>query len=190
MNIGAHTFEEFKSLVAAFHGYPAPGVLLGGYMVEMARTALPPGVLFEVVAESAKCLPDAIQLLTPCSAGNNWMKVINLGRYALVMYDKYTGEGVRVYVDARRLEAWPELRAWLMKEKPKAEQNAENLLKEIEAAGDRVCGIQTIRIHSRFLEHAHMGEVGLCPVCGEGFPKNDGAICRGCQGGAPYDLIG
>ena len=88
MNIGPHTFQEFKDMAAAFHGYPAPGLLIGGYMVEMARAALPEGILFEAVVESRKCLPDAVQLLTPCSTGNNWMKVITLGRYAVSLYDK------------------------------------------------------------------------------------------------------
>jgi len=96
MNIGPYTFAEFKERAAAFHGYPAPGLLLGGYMVAMAQRALPEGTLFEAVVESKKCLPDAVQLLTLCSTGNNWMKVINLGRYALSLFDKYSGKGFRV----------------------------------------------------------------------------------------------
>jgi formylmethanofuran dehydrogenase subunit E len=190
VNIGSYTFDEFKAAAAAFHGYPAPGLLLGGYMVEAAKAALPPGILFEVVVESKKCLPDAVQLLTPCSAGNNWMKVVNLGRYALSMFDKYTGEGVRVRVDVGRLSAWPELRAWFLKEKSKAEQDAEKLLREIEAAGDGVCVVAPIRIRERLLGHAHMGAIGVCPACGEAFPAKDGVICRGCQGEAPYVPLG
>ena len=87
MNIGQYTFQEFKDRAAAFHGYPAPGLLIGGYMVEMAKAALPAGILFEAVVESKKCLPDAVQLLTLCSTGNNWMKIVNLGRYAVVVLD-------------------------------------------------------------------------------------------------------
>ncbi|MDR1776644.1 MAG: FmdE family protein [Desulfovibrio sp.] len=188
MNIGQYSFEEFKAKAAAFHGYPAPGLLLGGYMVEKARAALPPGTLFEVVVESKKCLPDAVQLLTPCSAGNNWMKVLNLGRYALSMFDKYTGEGARVYVDVPRLAAWPELRAWFLKEKAKADQDAEKLLREIEEAGDSVCGLERIHIRDRFRGHARVGAISVCPSCGEAFPAKDGVICRGCQGEAPYTL--
>jgi formylmethanofuran dehydrogenase subunit E len=26
----------------------------------------------------------------------------------------------------------------------------------------------------------------VCPLCGEGYPKDDGDICLGCQGEAPY----
>ncbi|MFV0423570.1 FmdE family protein [Oleidesulfovibrio sp.] len=186
MNIGKYTFEEFKELAAAFHSYPAPGLLLGGYMVEMARRQLPEGTLFEAMVESAKCLPDAVQLLTLCSTGNQWMKVIPLGRYAVSLYDKYTGQGYRVYVDEQKLKAWPEYYAWFMKLRPKAEQDSDQLFAEIEEAGETVCGIQPIQINPKYLGHSHMGDVGVCPVCKEPYPARDGGICRGCQGEAPY----
>lgn len=190
MDVGKYTFAEFKNMAAAFHGYPAPGLLLGGYMVEMAKSAIPEGTLFEVVVESKKCLPDAVQLLTLCSVGNNWMKVINLGRYALSMFDKYTGEGVRVHVDLEKLRAYSEYTAWFMKRKPKREQDTEQLLREIEAAGDSILTMVAIRIRSRLLGHSHMGAIGACPRCGEAYPADDGALCRGCQGEAPYVYLG
>ena len=117
MNIGSYTFEEFKRLAENFHGYAAPGLLIGGYMVELAKSRIPEGTLFEAVVETRKCLPDAVQLLTLCSAGNNWMKVHNLGRYAVSLFDKHTGEGVRVSVDPARLDAFPEIRGWFLEGK-------------------------------------------------------------------------
>ena len=33
MNIGSYTFQEFKRLAENFHGYAAPGLLIGVYMV-------------------------------------------------------------------------------------------------------------------------------------------------------------
>lgn len=189
MNIGPYTFEEFKQKAADFHGYPAPGLLLGGYMVEKARRELPEGTLFEALVESRKCLPDAVQLLTLCSVGNNWMKVLNLGRYALSLYDKYTGQGVRVFVDIGEMRAWPELTAWFMKLKPKREQDSGLLFRELEAAGETVCSIMPVRINARFLGHAHSSGIGVCPCCGEPFPSVDGGICRGCQGEAPYAVL-
>ncbi|MDR2727356.1 MAG: formylmethanofuran dehydrogenase subunit E family protein, partial [Deltaproteobacteria bacterium] len=116
MNIDRYTFEEFKAQAAAFHGYPAPGLLLGGYMVAMAKRALPEGTLFEALIETKKCLPDAVQLLTLCSIGNGWMKVINLGKYAVSLFDKYSGEGFRVHLDTGKLAPYPEIRAWFLKE--------------------------------------------------------------------------
>jgi len=189
MNIGKYTFEEFKQKAAEFHGYPAPGLLLGGYMVELAKRNLPENTLFEALVETRKCLPDAVQLLTVCSAGNNWMRVLNLGRYAVSLYDKYTGVGVRVYLDLKKVRAYPEFTAWFMKLKPKKDQNTDELLREIEAAGDSVCSIMPVRINSRFLGKGHSSGIAACPRCGEAFPSSDGLICRGCQGETPYSVI-
>ena len=54
MDIGAYTFKEFHQLAENFHGYAAPGLLVGGYMVELAKRHLPEGTLFEAVVESGK----------------------------------------------------------------------------------------------------------------------------------------
>lgn len=186
MDIGPYTFSEFKEIARRFHGYPAPGLLLGGYMVESAKAKMPEGVLYEAVVETGKCLPDAVQILTVLSVGNNWMKIVNLGRYALSLYDKYTGEGWRVYLDGDKLQDWPHMKSWLTKSTLKKDQDTEALFAEIELAGDTVCSAHPIQIHERFLGKAGMGTIGLCPVCREYYPTRDGAICRGCQGDAPY----
>ncbi len=189
MNIENYTFEEFKQRAASFHGYPAPGLLLGGYMVAMAKAALPAGTLFEAVVETKKCLPDAVQLLTVCSIGNNWMKILNLGKYAVSLFDKHTGEGYRVSVDVSKLGPYPEIKAWFLKEKAKKDQDTDVLFYELETAGDTICTMTPIRIRQRLLGHAHMGAIGVCPHCGEAFPQEDGVLCRGCQGEAPYDTL-
>lgn len=186
MNIGAYSFEEFRQLTANFHGYAAPGLLIGGYMVEMAKRALPEGTLFEAVVESAKCLPDAVQLLSACSTGNQRLKVHNLGRYAVSLFDKYTGEGFRVSLDAQKMRAWPELYAWFFKQKPKKEQDSARLEEEIRQAGDSICVIEPITIKRRFMGARHMRSIAVCPQCGEAYPGEDGPVCRGCRGEAPY----
>jgi len=189
MHIGSYTFQEFKDKAAEFHGYPAPGLLIGGYMVEMAKAALPPNILFEAVVESKKCLPDAVQLLTLCSIGNGWMKIINLGRYAVSLFDKYTGEGVRVSVDLDKLKDWPEIQGWFLKLVPKKDQDTEKLFHEIETAGDTILRLERVTVQKRLLGHSHMTRIEPCPLCREAYPVSDGAICRGCQGEAPYEHI-
>lgn len=186
MNIGAYSFEEFCRLAENFHGYAAPGVLIGGYMVEKARQALPEGTLFEAVVESPKCLPDAVQLLTLCSTGNQRLKIHNLGRYALSLFDKYSGKGIRVSLDPERMSAWPELYSWFFKKKPKKEQDSAKLLKEIENAGDAICKIEPVTVRPNFVGTRKMSNIVVCPACGEAYPGTDGPICRGCQGEAPY----
>lgn len=186
MDIGAYSFEEFRQLAENFHGYAAPGLLLGAYMVEKAKKELPEGTLFEAVVESAKCLPDAVQLLTLCSTGNQRLKIHNLGRYAVSLFDKYTGAGVRVSLNVDELAKWPELYAWFFKQKPKKEQDSAKLEKEIRTAGDSVCNIRPVRVKKRFIGQKHMASIGICQICGEAYPTDDGPICRGCQGEAPY----
>jgi formylmethanofuran dehydrogenase subunit E len=155
-------------------------------MVAMAKRALPPETLFEAVVETKKCLPDAVQLLTLCSTGNNWMKVVNLGKYALSLFDKRNGEGFRVHIDMGKLEAFPEIKAWLLKQKAKKDQDTAKLFREIESAGDSICAMAPVRIRATFLGHAYMGSIAICPQCREAYPSGDGALCRGCQGEAPY----
>ncbi len=91
--IGPYAFDDYLSLVKAFHGNVAPGLVIGGFMVDLARRRLPEGLLFDAICETRNCLPDAVQLLTPCTIGNGWLKVINLGRFAVNLYDKYAGGG-------------------------------------------------------------------------------------------------
>ncbi|MCR5815117.1 MAG: trehalose-binding protein [Desulfovibrio sp.] len=186
MDIGSYSFTEFRKLAENFHGYAAPGLLIGAYMVELAKSQIPPGTLFEAVVETDKCLPDAVQLLTLCSTGNKRLKICSLGRYALALFDKYNGKGVRVSLDAAKLRQWPEISGWFFKLKPKAEQNSQELEREIERAGDSLCRVQKVTVQPHLVGHSHMEAIVLCPVCGEAYPAEDGPVCRGCQGEAPY----
>jgi formylmethanofuran dehydrogenase subunit E len=184
--IGRYSYDEFVQTVTSFHGYPAPGLIIGGFMVDLALSRMPEGILLDAISETPTCLPDAVQLLTPCTIGNGWLKVINLGRFALSLYEKYEGEGVRVYLDPVRMKQWPEIKTWLYKLKPKREQDKERLMEEIRKAGRDLCSVQNIRVEPRYLGKKSRGAVGDCPSCGEPYPLQDGGICRGCQGEAPY----
>ncbi|MDO5538158.1 MAG: formylmethanofuran dehydrogenase subunit E family protein, partial [Desulfovibrionaceae bacterium] len=68
--IGSMSNEEYLEKVLAFHGHAAPGIILGGHMVEAAKARMKEGCLFDVLCETAQCLPDAVQMLTPCTYGN------------------------------------------------------------------------------------------------------------------------
>ena len=159
---------------------------LNAAVVELARSALPEGVLFEALCETRVCLPDAIQLLTPCTTGNGRIKVVHVGRFALSLYDKQTGQGQRVFLDVGKMEAWPEIRSWFLKLKPKAEQDSVRLLQEIKAAGSSVLGTEPVAVSETFLRKQKLGSVQLCPQCGEAFPTAAGELCGGCRGELPY----
>jgi formylmethanofuran dehydrogenase subunit E len=183
---GPINLEEYIQQVLDFHGYTAPGVILGGFMVDLAYRHLPPNGIFDAVCETEKCLPDAIQLLTTCSTGNGWLKVINLGRFALTIYDKDSGEGIRVYINPVKLDNWPEIKTWFYNLKPKKEQNLQLLLEQIKEAGADICGYTAVKVDLHFLGTKHRTGFAICPRCHESYPAADGKICLSCQGKSDY----
>ncbi|MBI9080769.1 MAG: trehalose-binding protein [Pseudodesulfovibrio sp.] len=180
------SFDEFIELAIWFHNYPAPGLLLGGYMVDIAKSHMPEGVLYDAVSETAWCLPDAIQMLTPCTIGNGWLRVTSMGVYALSLFDKFTGEGVRVSLDPAKTVKWENTHIWLMKTKTKPDQNSEILRQEIREHGPEMLTIEKIQIKPEVLNKRNKGVIGLCPICGDAYPVAHGGICRGCSGDSPY----
>jgi len=186
ITICGRTYDEYIGMVEDFHGHIAPGMALGGIMVDMAYRNLPQGEFFDAICETRACLPDAIQILTPCTVGNGWLKIINMGRFALSLFEKYTGDGVRVYLDNRKLDDWPELKAFFFKLKPKKEQDSEVLMGEISLAHTSIFGVQRVVVNLDSIPSPHQGSVVVCPSCGESYPEKDGEICLGCQGEAPY----
>jgi len=186
VEIGPYSFEEFLKVVESFHGHQSPGVILGGFMVSYALEQLPRGILIDAVSETPACLPDAIQLLTPCTLGNGWLKVINLGRFALSLYEKYEGKGVRVFIDPAKLDGRPQIRNWLFKLIPKSEQDRDLLIAEIRQAGRSILGMRPVRLKREHLGKTRRGAISNCGMCGEPYPERDGLVCRACQGQSPY----
>ncbi len=184
----SYDFNDFRDYVTAFHGHPAPGLLLGGKMVHLALASVPDGTIFDAITETGNCLPDAIQMLTPCTIGNGWLKVLELERFAVALYDKYTGAGTRVFLHPGNLSAWRAVDTWFLKRKPKAEQDSHALCEEIMTAGEELLEVEKIQVKPEFLEKISVGPRAVCPVCREIYPARQGASCRACQGGSPYHI--
>ena len=185
--VGQYTFEQFCEIVSGFHGSAAPGVLIGGFMVEAARSSLPAGILYEALCETRLCLADAVQLLTPCTVGNGRLKIAHVGRFAITLYDKFSGEGFRAHLDLEKLDTKPEIRSWFLKLKDKKEQDHQALLREIEEAGTSIVTVAPMTVQKEFFKKKKLGPVKVCPVCKESFPVSDGKLCGGCRGELPYD---
>jgi formylmethanofuran dehydrogenase subunit E len=181
-----YTYNEALGFIRSFHGHVAPGLVIGLKMVDRARERLPEDILFDAVCETNSCLPDAVQMLTPCTVGNTWLTIKNLGRYALTLYDKSNGNGMRVFLDPAKLKQWPEFFDWFYKRKPKPDQDFDRLLEEIRRAGADCLSCIPVTIHPSYLVKNSKGRIGTCPLCGEAYPVIHGSICRGCQGKAPY----
>jgi formylmethanofuran dehydrogenase subunit E len=179
-------FDALIEQVTRFHSYPAPGVLIGVFMVQAAQRTLPGECLYQAICETSWCLPDAIQMLTPCTIGNGRLHIVDQGLFALSLYDKTSGEGTRIYLDAAKLASWPEITAWFLKLTPKRQQRSDLLREEIRRAGDRVCSRQTITAAPHFLIKRSKGPIQLCPTCHEAYPVKTGRVCRRCQGDSPY----
>lgn len=185
-NIGPHSFEEFIDMARLFHNYPAPGLLIGGYMVEEAKRHIPQGTLYEAISETSWCLPDAIQMLTPCTTGNGWMRVLNFGVYAMSLYDKHTGEGIRVRLDIAKMPDDSELRVWFQKKRPKPEQDSKRLREEIGMMGPDILSTHRICLRPDLLTKRSKGTIAICPICGDAYPAVHGPMCRSCKGESPY----
>ena len=156
-------------------------------MVSLAMDGLPPDTLFDAICETRTCLPDAVQMLTPCTLGNGWLRLQELGRFALTLFDKETGQGVRVAVRSDRLDDWPDLKAFFFKLVPKKLQDTQRLLAEIRAAGTAVCGSEQVSVRPDLRLKQRMGPVAVCPDCGEGYPLRHGNRCLACSGSVYYD---
>jgi formylmethanofuran dehydrogenase subunit E len=95
LKINTYSREEYLRQLQSFHGSLAPNLIIGGGMVNLALRSLPKDKLFDAICETPLCLPDAIQLLTPCTISNGWLRVLNFGRFVITLYEKYGSVGVR-----------------------------------------------------------------------------------------------
>ncbi|MBN1847011.1 MAG: formylmethanofuran dehydrogenase subunit E family protein [Deltaproteobacteria bacterium] len=181
-------FQQYLDQIKSFHGSAAPGIIIGGFMVDLAIKHLPKGILFDAISETKSCLPDAIQILTPCTIGNGWLKVLSIGRFAIILYEKTQGEGVRVYLDVDKIEPWSEIKGWFLKLKPKGQQDYKLLIEQIQNAGTSIMSLQKIRIKAHLLEKKQGKRIAICSRCKEAYPLGDGTICLACKGESPYDL--
>jgi formylmethanofuran dehydrogenase subunit E len=190
VKIGSYSYDEYLNLLKSFHGSAAPGLLIGGFMVDLALKHLPEGEFFDAICETKACLPDALQLLTPCTVGNGWLKILNQGRFALTLFEKYHGKGVRVYVDVRKFGPWPNIREWFLKLKPKHDQDTHALLEEIRKAGTSILGMSTVVVLPENLNKKKKIKtiIAVCPACGEAYRTVSGSqnTCKACSGEIAY----
>ncbi len=177
-----------------FHTYPAPGLLIGVFMVERALAELgasPSEKLFSV-AETKKCLPDALQVIAHCTIGNNRLRVLHAGRFALTMNRpslESSAEAVRVFLDEERMKALPTFYAWFMHDPNFDKRTMVGPLMDEILHGTRDC-LQVERVRVRVTQRTKW-DAGRCSCCGEPVPDNllvDG-ICALCRDEPYYDSI-
>ena len=176
------TYENFLRELELFHGKPAPGGVVGLQMVNLAWELLPEGILMDVICETRKCLADAVQLLTPCTVGNHWLRIVDTGKFAAIFYDKVTGEGVRIDLSMEKLPKWPRVEEWFFKLIPKREQDLYAILEEINRAGSDLFDCREVLMEEKLLKVRPKEPPVICSLCSEAYPPSHGAVCRGCSG--------
>jgi formylmethanofuran dehydrogenase subunit E len=149
-------------------------------MVDMAQEILGPHELVDAMVETKFCLPDAVQIMTPCSYGNGWLRVKEWGKFALTLYDKQKWDGVRVYLDGEKVKNYPHLYQWYMRQ---GEVETHEVVSEIMEAERAIFSWQKVRVN---LPPKEKGAVSICPSCGEAHPASDGKLCLKCSGKDDY----
>jgi formylmethanofuran dehydrogenase subunit E len=184
--ICGRTAEGFFQELIRFHGFAAPGLVLGGFLVDWARELVGTDVEFDAIVETTHCLPDVVQLFTPCTVGNGWMKVLDWDKFALSLYDRRKLTGYRVWLDLDKLRSFPDLYNWYMRLVPKTDLPLDVLHEGILAAGRGPLSACAIRV-TRLSERHKKQEIAVCPQCGEAHAASQGLKCLACQGKGYYE---
>ena len=187
--ICGHNLDDLVIRMEEFHGYRSPGILVGALMIEEALKQVATTPYLNVVTETVVCLPDAVQLLTPCTIGNGFLQVLDWGKFALTAYDRKTLDGIRVWLNYDALINFPSIHSWFerssnVREKP----DFEALSKDILNAGSNLIAYQPVRLHQALKNSQHV-PTGRCPKCGESYPLHFGPTCPACGGKAYYKYM-
>ncbi|MDZ7697906.1 MAG: formylmethanofuran dehydrogenase subunit E family protein [Deltaproteobacteria bacterium] len=177
--ICGYTGERVLREIEAFHGFVAPGLVIGAIMVDWVQERLEPMVEADAIVETCHCLPDAVQIFTPCTIGNGWLKILDWDQFALTLYDRFTLKGYRVWLDPGKLKAFPPVHDWYMRTRPKKDLPRDVLIPAILSAGRDLLSCVPIRM-TRFYARKKKGDIGICPTCGEAYARTAGDQCMSC----------
>jgi len=191
--IRPHLQEQIQQL-SAFHTYPAPGILIGAFMVDYALELLnaDPTQKLYGVCETPKCLPDALQVIAHCTTGNNRLRVIPIGKFAVTLNrpsDAGTAEAVRVFVDLTKLKNYHVIDIWYANS-PAYDKHTmkDQLQSEIFRAGREILSSEKVRVEVRSKKK---WKSVTCRTCGETVPDYliEGDHCGACGSMKYYERI-
>jgi len=186
--------KEYLLTTSALHTHPAPGVLIGAFMVDYALDLLgaTPGDKLYAVCETPKCLPDALQAIAHCTTGNNRLRVIPIGKFAIAMNGVSEGpkaKAIRVFIDLNKLKKFKTLDIWYANspafDKPTM---AGTLQEEIFRAGREILSFEWVMVP---VEGKRKWKSITCPCCGDTVPDYliEGDHCGACGSMKYYDTI-
>ncbi|MFA4860711.1 FmdE family protein [Methanoregula sp.] len=191
--VSPHLTQEILR-VSEFHTYPAPGVLIGAFMVDYALELLgvTPDKKLYGVCETPKCLPDALQVIAHCTTGNNRLKVVPIGKFAITLNapsESDTADAVRVYVDLDKLKKFPTIDTWYANSPAYDKHTMKGLLQEeIFRAGRQILSSEQVRV----TVHKKKKWISVsCKCCGETVPDYliEGEQCGACGSMKYYERL-
>ena len=180
--------------LSEFHTYPAPGVLIGAFMVDYALELLgvSPDKKLYGVCETPKCLPDALQVMAHCTTGNNRLKVVPIGKFAITLNapsESDTAEAIRVYVDLVKLKEFPTIDIWYANSPAYNKHTMKGRLQEeIFRAGRQILSSERVRV----TVHKKKKWISVtCKGCGETVPDYliEGERCGACGSMKYYERL-
>ena len=178
--------DDFLGEIEKFHGWKAPGLVMGAFMVDWAQELMGPGVEADAIVETIHCLPDAVQIFTPCTVGNGWLKILDWDKYALSLFDRRKTFGYRVWFDLNKARKFPDLYNWYMRLVPKDELPLETVIEAILHAKRDALSSRAIKV-IKYSTRKKKGDIGVCSGCGESYPTAQGSQCIACQGDGYYE---
>jgi formylmethanofuran dehydrogenase subunit E len=190
-------FNEWTEKAFAFHTKRAPGIVIGVAMVDIAKERLGEvQTRLNAIAETQACIVDVIQVMLGCTFGNKYLRVVKeLGHYAVTLFDRFDGRGVRVFVDVNKIDPQktPELARFFKRTRdPEVKKGGEariksgqKIIEEFHSINKDIFGVEDVRV----LDHGKppMLRAGVCDSCGESFLVADGeTTCKSCIGKLKY----
>jgi formylmethanofuran dehydrogenase subunit E len=185
--------REYIRRCVSFHGFAPPGLLIGVFMVDLALEKLgaSPNEKLYAVAETPKCAPDAVQVVTSATMGNSRLRIIETGKFSITLNRGSTEEradGIRVYVDATKIRRYPTLDLWYTNDpRYKSVDEKDRVYDEILQAGRSILSWERVKVS---VPQKAVWQAVQCPVCKEMVPDylvEDG-VCISCAGASYYDI--
>lgn len=177
------TMADYLLKAEEFHGHVSPGVVLGGFLVDAAWERLGQTNYLNAVVETVVCLPDAVQILTPCTLGNNFLQVLDWGKFALTLYDRQSLLGYRAWADRQAIAQHPEVAGWFLRGAGGLALPKDQVVEHLARLGPELLGVAAVRLHQA-LKSQDKVATGPCPGCGESYPLRLGPACPACAGQA------
>lgn len=195
------TTEEFNNItekIYTFHTKRAPGIPIGVAMIDLALDKLGPiKDKINAVSETQACLSDVLQIMVGCTIGNRYLRIYKkLGKYALTLFDREDGRGIRVWVDVDKIDIniAPETHKFFHRKRsaevkkggPARKESAKKIVEEFLKIKNDVIEFKEIQMIN--YNKPPMLPAAVCVSCNETFLAKSALenVCQFCSGELKY----